>query len=97
MPNQKSTDAALAAGRLAYERHAWGEAYESLKAADAAGDLGAEDLERLAIAAYLTGRPEESTTVGARAHLEAVRDGEAELAIRAAGSRRPGRSTAAPS
>ena len=53
-----STDPALAAGRLAYERHAWGEAYESLTAADAAGDLGAEDLERLGVSAYLTGRPE---------------------------------------
>ena len=48
MPTDNSTDPALAAGRLAYERHAWGEAYESLTAADAAGDLGAEDLERLA-------------------------------------------------
>ena len=76
MPSQKfgiTTDPALAAGRLAYERHAWGEAYESLSAADAAGDLGAEDLERLAIAAYMLGRPEESSAVGARAHVEAVR------------------------
>ena len=84
MPIQKSTDPALAAGRLAYERHAWGEAYESLSAADAAGDLGPEDLERLAIAAYLTGRPDESVAIGARAHLEAVRDGKVELAIRGA-------------
>ena len=84
MPNQKSTDAALAAGRLAYERHAWGEAYESLSAADIAGDLEAEDLERLAISAYLTGRPEQSTAIGARAHLRAVQNGEVELAIRGA-------------
>ena len=77
-----TTDPALAAGRLAYERHAWGEAYQRLSAADAAGDLGAEDLERLAISAYLTGRPEETVAVGARAHLEAVRDGHAELAVR---------------
>ena len=35
MPNQKTTDPTLAAGRLAYERLAWGEAYESLSAADA--------------------------------------------------------------
>jgi hypothetical protein len=70
MPIQKTTDAALATGRRAYERHAWGEACERLSAADAAGDLGAEDLERLGIATYLTGRPEESQAVGARAHLE---------------------------
>ncbi len=63
----------LSAARAAYERHAWGEAYDGLTAADAAGALGAEDLERLAIAAYLIGRPGESVEVGARAHLEAVR------------------------
>ena len=46
MPNQKATHPALAAGRLAYERHAWAEAYERLTAADAAGDADADDLER---------------------------------------------------
>jgi DNA-binding CsgD family transcriptional regulator len=81
MPVQKTTDPALAAGRQAYERHAWGEAFERLSAADAAGDLALRDLERLGIAAWLTGRPEESVAIGARAHLEAVRDGEVELAI----------------
>ena len=84
MPIQKSTDPGLAAGRRAYERHAWGEAFDTLSAADAAGDLGAEDLERLAIAAYLTGRPDESVAIGARVHLAAVQDGKVELAIRGA-------------
>ena len=84
MPIQKTTDPALAAGRRAYERRAWGEAFESLSAADAAGALALEDLERLGIAAWLTGRPEESVAVGARAHLEAIRDGNAELGIRVA-------------
>ena len=79
-----TTDPALAAGRLAYERHAWGEAYESLSAADAAGDLDAEDLERLAIAAYLTGRPEESDGDRRARPPEAVQDGKVELAIRGA-------------
>ena len=84
MPIQKTTDPALTAGRRAYERRGWGEAFERLSAADAAGDLDAEDLERLAIAAYLTGRPEQSTAIGARAHLKAVQDGKVELAIRGA-------------
>ena len=84
MPNQKSADAALAAGRLAYERHAWSEAYESLTAADAAGDVDPEDLERLAITAYMLGRPDAFTAAGARAHLEAVRTGNVGLAIRSA-------------
>ena len=55
-----------------------------LSTADAAGGLSPEDLERLAIAAYLTGRPDESVAIGARAHLEAVREGEVELAVRGA-------------
>src|SRR6478672_10238857 len=84
MPSQKTTDPALVAGRRAYERHAWSEAYERLSAADAASVLGAEDLERLGISAYLTGRPETSHAVGARAHLEAIRDGNIEFAIRVA-------------
>ena len=90
MPIQKTTDPALAAGRLAYERHAWGEAYERLSAADAAGDLGAEDLERLAIAAYLTGRPEESrrSVRGPTSRRSAT--GNVELAIRGAVSARDG-------
>src|SRR6476659_4432597 len=84
MPNQKSTDAALAAGRLAYERHAWAEAFERLTFADATSALSAPDLERLAIAAYLLGRTEEFMAAGARAHLEAVRVGDVALALRAA-------------
>ena len=84
MPNQKSTDAALAAGRLAYERHAWGEAYDSLTAADAAGDLDPEDLERLAITAFMLGRPDAFSAAATRAHVEAVRTGDVGLAIRSA-------------
>lgn len=46
----------LALGREACERRAWDEAYRSLSAADEASPLGVEDLERLAMAAYLGGR-----------------------------------------
>jgi DNA-binding CsgD family transcriptional regulator len=77
-------DDKIVRARESFRRSAWGEAYESLSAADAAGDLGPEDLERLAIAAYLTGRPEETVAIGARAHLGAVQDGKFELAIRVA-------------
>ena len=45
------------AGREAFERGAWGAAYELLVAS---GDLDAEDLERLAIVANLTGHDDES-------------------------------------
>jgi len=84
MPTPKTTDTDLSAARGAYEQHAWGEAYERLTAADRAGALDAPDLERLAITAYLTGRPGESDEIGARAHLRAIRDGDPELAIRGA-------------
>jgi ATP/maltotriose-dependent transcriptional regulator MalT len=43
-------------GRACYERRAWGDAYQALRSADDAATLGPDDLERLACAAYLTGR-----------------------------------------
>lgn len=61
------------AGRDAYERHHWAEAFARLSAEDASS-LGAGDLERLATAAYLSGHDEESTdawTLAHRRHLDA--------------------------
>jgi DNA-binding CsgD family transcriptional regulator len=84
MSIEKTTDQALVAAREAYARHDWGEAYQDFRTADERGDLGAADLERLGITGYLTGHAEESFSVGARAHLAAVRGGEIELAIRVA-------------
>ncbi len=78
------TEDALIRARGSYERHAWTEAYEGFAAADAQSPLAAEDLERMAIAAYLLGRPDNSVAAGARAHLEAVRTGDVALALRAA-------------
>jgi DNA-binding CsgD family transcriptional regulator len=49
----------LAQGRESYQRRAWAEAYRSLSLADRATPLGAEDLERLATSAYLTGRDDD--------------------------------------
>lgn len=46
----------LAIGREAFTARSWARAYESLSAADRDGDLGADDLHRLALSAYLTGR-----------------------------------------
>ena len=43
----------LALGREAYDRSAWEDAYRRLSVADEASPLGVEDLERLAMAAYL--------------------------------------------
>jgi DNA-binding CsgD family transcriptional regulator/tetratricopeptide (TPR) repeat protein len=47
---------ALEHGRACYERRAWEDAYQALLHADHATPLDAEDLDRLATAAYLTGR-----------------------------------------
>ena len=45
--------------RRCYQQRAWAHAYEAFSLADAGSALAAEDLERLALAAYLTGRDEE--------------------------------------
>jgi hypothetical protein len=59
---------ALARGRELFHRKAWGESYRVLEAADREAPLEPEDLERLATAAYLVGRDDESEGFRARAH-----------------------------
>jgi DNA-binding CsgD family transcriptional regulator len=75
---------ALDRGRGAFGRHAWADAYSGLSAADRESPLEAEDLERLATAAYLTGRDDDGADAGARAHQEFVRRGSLERAARCA-------------
>jgi DNA-binding CsgD family transcriptional regulator len=79
-----TADDRLLQARESFDRHAWTDAYVPLAAADEQGVLASEDLERLAVAAHLSGRPDESTAAGARAHLEAVREGDIERGIRCA-------------
>ena len=43
----------LERGRESYDQHAWADAYKSLSFVDAIAPLDAEDLERLAMSAYL--------------------------------------------
>ena len=63
------TDAqALERGREAIARKAWAESYRLLQAADRDAPLEPEDLERLAIAAYLVGTGDECEAFTARAH-----------------------------
>ncbi len=71
-------------GRESFGRQAWGDAFALLSAADRASPLAAEDLERLATAAYLTGRDEDCAVAGARAHHEFLRRGSLERAVRCA-------------
>ena len=58
----------LKQGRESYQRRAWGDAYESLSLADQATPLEIEDLERLAISAYLIGRDDDHLSALERAH-----------------------------
>ena len=75
---------ALDRGREAFRRRAWSDAYGQLSAADREAPLEPEDLERLAIAAYLIGRGAESADLLARAHQECLRRGDAGRAARCA-------------
>jgi DNA-binding CsgD family transcriptional regulator len=58
--------------RASFVQRSWGNAYKLFAAADATTPLGLDDLERLALAAYLTGHEEESTLAWTRAHHEAI-------------------------
>ena len=72
----------LARGRESFGRRAWAAAYAQLSAADEESPLEPEDLERLAMAAYLAGRDADSADLWERAHHELLRRGEVERAVR---------------
>lgn len=74
----------LERGREAFARRAWRASFDHLCAADQHAPLGAEDLERLANAASLVGRDEESIEIWARAHQEFLNRGDTERAARCA-------------
>ena len=71
-------------GREAYQRQDWADAYALLAAADQDSPLEAEDLERLAAAAYLIGRDSESEEAWSRAHQEYQTQGDTERSVRCA-------------
>jgi DNA-binding CsgD family transcriptional regulator len=75
---------ALERGRESFARWAWADSYTYLSAADRETPLEGEDLERLAYAAYLTGRDADSEDVLTRAHQEFVSRGDHEGAARCA-------------
>ena len=74
----------LEEGRQAYERSAWAAAYDSLARADEDEPLGAEDLVRLSISAYMLGREEEQLGLLERASQRHAEDGEPRPAARCA-------------
>ena len=74
----------LEQARTSYARRAWEDSYRLLALADRSGALAAEDVERLAHAAYLTGRDDESEGFWARAHQRFLNRGDIEGAARSA-------------
>jgi hypothetical protein len=75
---------ALDRGRGAFGRHAWADAYSGLSAADHEAPLSPEDLERLALAAYLAGRDDDGADISARAYHEWLHLGDVPRAARCA-------------
>ena len=73
----------MLAGRRAYERRAWRDAYDALSQANAAGSLAADDVERLAWSAILTGHDERALEAFERLHQLTLDGGEALRAARA--------------
>jgi DNA-binding CsgD family transcriptional regulator len=70
--------------RGSFERRTWGEAFDQLSAAHREGLLEVEDLERLAVAAYMIGRDGECEDAWLAAHHAWLRRGEPERAARCA-------------
>src|SRR5215204_1229123 len=77
-----NTSDSLRKGRGAYALWRWAEAYTHLSAADLVAPLGIDDAERLATAAFLTGRDEVYGELWVRAHQECLRVGNVVRAAR---------------
>lgn len=71
-------------GRASYARQSWGSAKALLSAADREAPLAPEDLERLAIAAYLMGDDDASADAWRRAHRALADRGDIAGAARCA-------------
>jgi class 3 adenylate cyclase len=75
-------------GREAYRRHAWQEAFESLRIADSEAALSPQDLASLAESAWFAGDPDAAIEARERAHAEYLVQGDqchaAELALQLA-------------
>jgi DNA-binding NarL/FixJ family response regulator len=75
-------DQAVIQGREAFDRRAWGDAYDHLHSAAGRDDLVADDLERLGTAAYLTGRGDVAADTLERLHRVLLDDGEVDRGVR---------------
>lgn len=79
-----TTAVALDRARESFRRQAWGAAYAQFWAADQQLSLKLEDLERLAVAAYLVGKDGDSVDVWTRAYHECLRISDGPRAARCA-------------
>jgi len=79
-----TTGVDLERARASFAGRSWGDAREQFAAADTAAPLDLEDLEKLAIAAYMAGEDAEATLAWTRAHHEAIRLGDPRRAARSA-------------
>jgi DNA-binding NarL/FixJ family response regulator len=70
--------------RGSFERRRWGDAFADLSSAHREGQVEVEDLERLAVAAYMVGRDDACEAAWIAAHHAWLRRGEAERAARCA-------------
>lgn len=75
---------AIDRGRESFGRRAWADAFAQLSAAEGDSCLGLDDLERLAAAAYLIGRIDDSVDTWARAHHAYLGGGDLDRAARCA-------------
>ena len=75
----------LERARQAFEQRAWADSCRLFEAADSEASLSPEDLERVATAAYLLGRDDESEAFRARAHQIFLTRNDRERAARSAG------------
>ena len=76
----------LARARKSFGQHTWADSYRLFEAADREAPLEPEDVERLATAAYLLGREDESEAYWERAHRTFLERGDREGAARCARS-----------
>ena len=70
--------------RAAFDRRGWSDACALFVAADAQSPLDADDLDRLAVAAYLTGKDEAHMEARTRAHAQFLERGDVKHAAQSA-------------
>lgn len=83
-PEQAANSGELTAGQEAFGQRRWADAYTHLGTADRQGPLAPESLQRLGIAAYLTGAIEAAADAWERAYRGYLRDGVVPPAVRCA-------------